>query len=70
LPERTKVSVRFKMTVVSLTALMFVFFFANICLAMFVREPTPTQNSLIDNTSRAWQALLALIGGFFGGKYL
>ena len=67
---RTTLSVRFKMTVVILTALMLVFLGLNICLAIWLSDPTPAQTNLIDNASRAWQMLLAIIAGFFGGKAL
>jgi antibiotic biosynthesis monooxygenase (ABM) superfamily enzyme len=70
LAGRTTLSVRYKMTVVILTALMLVFLGLNFWLAMSVSDPTPAQSNLIDNASRAWQMLLAVIAGFFGGKAL
>jgi len=49
---------------------MSIFLALNVYLVMSLHNPTPTQTNLIDNTSRAWQMLLAVITGFFGGKAL
>ena len=67
---RTRVSIHFKMAVRVLSALTAVFFVANILLVILLRDPTPSQASLIVDTGRSWQTLLAAIIGFFGGKAL
>jgi hypothetical protein len=61
---------RFKFTAIGLTLLMLLFLVLNVLLVMTFSNPTPIQNSLIENTARAWQLLLGAIVGFFGGKIL
>jgi hypothetical protein len=66
----TSLSLRFKITVIVLCGMMFVFLGVNVFLVLLIASPSPSQNSLIDNTSRAWQTLLGGVLGVFTGKLL